>query len=654
MISSKTNMAKSLTMKMVLFALPLFVVTGLSSIIVNAAGSYPMGDMQSPPAITEIFPDAANDDNDEDLSNKINIVDSHILGASSASVPVETGDHYKYLSDAEKVAYDALYRAIISKNYIPYSQKSNVYSYSYLNTYKTLVYSGTSTFQSAYGLSSADYTNVLNRASEALYFDHPDRIEFYMCHPSHFWTVSENDMVYSYIVLYAGYDETRFEAIDKQIKTSLTTWISELKKPENNCVDGKWDAVTELKVHDYYVNNIKYDRKCATDSSSAGYFNLAHTAYGSLCSKFAVCDGYAAGFELILEKLGIDTMIIAGYARGGHAWNIVRLDEEWYEVDTTWAYIDEKNISHDWFNRTTVEFESGLGDSSKAHERRKGAAYVGFRMPKAYGTHYTYKYLTGSDENSLQKDETNVAVEGISLSQTSAELQIDQSITLNPIFTPENATNKEYSISSNNGCVAINGNTIVAKSAGTATVTVTSKDGGFSAQCAITVKEPQVLTVEALESKEEEKNEIIIDDGSVNGIFVITSRDNATVTYHSGCRKNISEIIIPSTVSDENGCVYTVTEIASNALKGYKKLKKISVPGTINKIGKGAFKNCKKLSAVKINGRNLDNVSSGAFKGIKKGAKIAITTTGKRQYNRLVKLIKRAGAADAAFKMKTR
>ena len=47
--------------------------------------------------------------------------------------------------------------------------------------------------------------------------------------------------------------------------------------------------------------------------------------------------GYTNAFHLLLTMAGIDCLIVSGQARGSsHAWNKVRIDDAWYNVDVTW------------------------------------------------------------------------------------------------------------------------------------------------------------------------------------------------------------------------------------------------------------------------------------------------------------------------------
>lgn len=82
-----------------------------------------------------------------------------------------------------------------------------------------------------------------------------------------------------------------------------------------------------------------------------------------------------------------------------------------------------------------------------------------------------------------------VPVTGVTLSATSATLDIGKTLNLTATVTPANATNKNVSWSSSNTAVAtVSGGVVTAKAAGTATITVTTADGNKKATCAVTVK----------------------------------------------------------------------------------------------------------------------------------------------------------------------
>ncbi len=90
----------------------------------------------------------------------------------------------------------------------------------------------------------------------------------------------------------------------------------------------KSDVEKVKAVNDYIVSNTAY-----TDNTKAS----PHSAYTVLAEHGGVCQGYALLAHSMLQKLGIETQYIVGYVgQEGHAWNLVKLNGQWYHLDTTW------------------------------------------------------------------------------------------------------------------------------------------------------------------------------------------------------------------------------------------------------------------------------------------------------------------------------
>ena len=83
-------------------------------------------------------------------------------------------------------------------------------------------------------------------------------------------------------------------------------------------------------IHDYIINNTKYDKDRA-DKKIIKY--ASDTAFGTLEEGYAICSGYADSMMLFLERLGIKNYKIAS---NNHVWNYVYLDNNWYHLDLTW------------------------------------------------------------------------------------------------------------------------------------------------------------------------------------------------------------------------------------------------------------------------------------------------------------------------------
>ncbi len=102
-------------------------------------------------------------------------------------------------------------------------------------------------------------------------------------------------------------------------------------------------------IHDYLVLNTKYD----IDNYNNGTIpNEDYTAYGVLVNKTGVCQGYAAAFKLLAEKVGLHCISVSGFGNGGrHAWNMVRLDGVVGYIDATFddPVPDQGTVRYNYF-----------------------------------------------------------------------------------------------------------------------------------------------------------------------------------------------------------------------------------------------------------------------------------------------------------------
>jgi hypothetical protein len=114
------------------------------------------------------------------------------------------------------------------------------------------------------------------------------------------------------------------------------------------------------------------------------------------------------------------------------------------------------------------------------------------RIDGNYYIHYVGQFSWSHLEvNGSGGDTQTIAVTGVTLSPASASVGVAGSITLNASVLPNNASNKNLTWSSSNTSVATVSSTgvVTGVSAGNATITVTTQDGGFTAASDVTVNE---------------------------------------------------------------------------------------------------------------------------------------------------------------------
>lgn len=69
------------------------------------------------------------------------------------------------------------------------------------------------------------------------------------------------------------------------------------------------------------------------------YSPESHTIYGALVDRIAVCEGYARSAQAIFEACDVESIYVEGATLdgGGHGWNLVNVDGQWYQYDATWC-----------------------------------------------------------------------------------------------------------------------------------------------------------------------------------------------------------------------------------------------------------------------------------------------------------------------------
>ena len=174
---------------------------------------------------------------------------------------------------------------------------------------------------------------------EALYNDHP---ELFWVNTSYSYKYTSNDICVQIIL---NFNETadNIDYYKKLFDDAANKIIKEANKYNT-------DYLKEKYVHDTIVKSVKYDKNASMNQS----------AYSALVNKKTICAGYSRAFQYIMIQLHIPTYYCVGISKVNHAWNIVKLDDGYYNVDLTW---DTSDITrYKYFNKTDSDF-------SKSHKR---------------------------------------------------------------------------------------------------------------------------------------------------------------------------------------------------------------------------------------------------------------------------------------------
>ena len=146
----------------------------------------------------------------------------------------------------------------------------------------------------------------------------------YLLRSSSGFTSASSDGEYYTVDVTLYFEHTH--AQEAQLDAAVAELLAELN------LSGKSDYEKVRTIYDWMCRNISYD-----------YSYSNYSPYHALCERSAVCQGYATLFYRLCLELGVDCRYCGGYAFNdsgsgeSHGWNLVRVDGQYYFVDTTWG-----------------------------------------------------------------------------------------------------------------------------------------------------------------------------------------------------------------------------------------------------------------------------------------------------------------------------
>lgn len=172
------------------------------------------------------------------------------------------------------------------------------------------------------------------------------------------------------------------KSANRLIDSEIVNYVSLLNESDN--IYGK-----ALAFHDAIIKAIDYAYQ--SDGTTPSNEAWAHNIMGVFEKRGGTCEAYTRAFQLLLNYAGIENVGVTGTANGGHAWNLVRLDDgNWYWCDLTWddTPAQQTGISHNYFM---------VNDTQNVNRQDGGISSV----EKTFLDSHTYETPDGTGVNFL-------------------------------------------------------------------------------------------------------------------------------------------------------------------------------------------------------------------------------------------------------------
>ena len=113
--------------------------------------------------------------------------------------------------------------------------------------------------------------------------------------------------------------------------TALATMVSDCSKV---LTAGMKEVDKAMAIHDFIIGRMNYAYEA--DGQTPEDAIWAHNMMGCAEKKSGVCESYAKTYFYLCQRNGIDCIMVTGkLGDENHAWNLVKIEGQWYGVDCT-------------------------------------------------------------------------------------------------------------------------------------------------------------------------------------------------------------------------------------------------------------------------------------------------------------------------------
>lgn len=261
------------------------------------------------------------------LTQSVRDIHSAVSGAPSPDVSeVGTmdlgGTVSEVSSDLDDEESDPNQVPVLAEPEIPTSGSEDCYVYNTLSAEERVLYDQVCDaiygFKEDVTVSTTD-KEELKRIYECVLADHGD-IFWSSGYTYHIWSRGDEIVGFTLSPNFTM-DESEKDEMARDIDTVLAQWLEGISLGASDYEKAKY-------IYQTLINNVAYDSSASNNQNIISVF----------IDRATVCQGYANAAAYMAKWLGLQSSVVTGYANGElHAWNLIRLDGEYYYMDVTWG-----------------------------------------------------------------------------------------------------------------------------------------------------------------------------------------------------------------------------------------------------------------------------------------------------------------------------
>lgn len=175
----------------------------------------------------------------------------------------------------------------------------------------------------------------------------------------------------------------------EEIDIAISSFLGSL----NSCMS---DYEITKKAYEFIISSVEYDATALREgtanmnASDISQPDDIRSIYGVFVNKKAVCAGYAKALQYILQHYNRECVYVWN---DDHAWNLIKMGNDYYHVDATWGDGTNTFLEQGWTERINYDF---LGLTTEELERLEDHTITNkLQIPECTSIEYNYHFQEG-------------------------------------------------------------------------------------------------------------------------------------------------------------------------------------------------------------------------------------------------------------------